>query len=47
VRSALGGVVTPYSGRIHSQPDVQEYGEMQYDGRGNLIGVSSAVIPIS
>lgn len=39
VRNALAGVETDFSGLIHSQPNVQEYGDMQYDGEGNLIGI--------
>lgn len=39
VRSALAGVRTPFSGRIHATPAVQEYGDMQVDSRGDLIGV--------
>jgi hypothetical protein len=39
VRSALAGVRTPFSGLIHSRPSVQEYGDVQYDHEGNLIGV--------
>jgi hypothetical protein len=39
VRNALAGVETTFSGLIHSQPHVQEYGDMQYDGDGNLIGI--------
>lgn len=39
VRSALAGVRTPFSGFIHSKPAVQEYGDMQTDSQGNLIGV--------
>jgi hypothetical protein len=39
VRSALAGIRTPFSGKIKSTPAVQEYGDMQYDSRGNLIGV--------
>jgi hypothetical protein len=39
VRSALGGVKTQFHDAIHSRPTVQEYGDMQYDADGNLIGV--------
>jgi hypothetical protein len=39
VRSALAGFHTPFSGLIQSRPDAQEYGQLQYDSRGNLIGV--------
>jgi len=39
VRSALAGIRTPFSGFIHSTPAVHEYGDMQSDARGNLIGV--------
>lgn len=39
VRSALAGVKTAFHGLIQSQPGVQEYGDMQYDIDGNLIGV--------
>lgn len=39
VRSALAGVRTPFSGVIHSRPSVHEYGDLQYDNQGNLIGV--------
>jgi hypothetical protein len=39
VRSALAGVRTPFSGLIHSRPSVQEYGDVQYDHEGNLMGV--------
>jgi hypothetical protein len=39
VRSALAGVRTNFHGLIQSQPGVQEYGDMQYDIDGNLIGV--------
>lgn len=39
VRSALAGVRTPFSGFIQSAPAVHEYGDMQSDSRGNLIGV--------
>ena len=39
VRSALAGIRTPFSGRIESAPAVQEYGDMQFDSQGNLIGV--------
>jgi hypothetical protein len=39
VRSALAGVRTTFHGLIQSQPGVQEYGDLQYDIDGNLIGV--------
>ncbi|MCG3119888.1 MAG: hypothetical protein ALAOOOJD_02441 [bacterium] len=39
VRSALAGVRTPFSGVIHSRPSVHEYGDLQYDNQGNLLGV--------
>jgi len=39
VRSALAGIRTPFSGVIHSRPSVHEYGDLQYDNQGNLIGV--------
>ena len=39
VRSALAGIRTPFSGKIGSTPTVQEYGDMQIDSQGNLIGV--------
>jgi hypothetical protein len=39
VRSALAGIRTPFSGRIESAPAVQEYGDMQFDSQGNLIGI--------
>ncbi|MEB3355708.1 MAG: hypothetical protein VKK04_03115, partial [Synechococcales bacterium] len=39
VRNTLAAVGTTFSGLIHSQPNVQEYGDMQYDGDGNLIGI--------
>ncbi|MGA7933649.1 MAG: LamG domain-containing protein, partial [Kovacikia sp.] len=39
VRSALAGVKTAFHGLIQSQPGIQEYGDMQYDIDGNLIGV--------
>jgi len=39
VRSALASVRTPFSGLIQSRPGVQEYGDMQYDSHGNLVGV--------
>ena len=38
VRSALAGVKTPFHGTIQGQPGVAEYGDMQYDSDGNLIG---------
>ncbi|MBE9112795.1 laminin G domain-containing protein [Nodosilinea sp. LEGE 07298] len=39
VRNALAGIDTTFNDVIHSQPNVQEYGDMQYDGDGNLIGI--------
>jgi len=39
VRSALAGIATPFSGGIESRPAVQEYGDMQVDSQGFLIGV--------
>jgi hypothetical protein len=39
VRSALAGIKTPFNDVLHSQPGVQEYGDMQFDAEGNLIGV--------
>ncbi|MGF1567613.1 MAG: LamG-like jellyroll fold domain-containing protein [Nodosilinea sp.] len=39
VRNALAGIETTFNDVIHSQPNVQEYGDMQYDGDGNLIGI--------
>jgi hypothetical protein len=39
VRSALAEVRTPFNGLLQSRPAVREYGDMQYDINGNLIGV--------
>ncbi|MCG3154872.1 MAG: hypothetical protein DKINENOH_01468 [bacterium] len=39
VRSALAGLRTPFNGILQSRPAVQEYGDLQYDVEGNLIGV--------
>lgn len=39
VRNALLAVQTPFHDTIHSQPGVQEYGDLQYDAEGNLIGI--------
>ncbi len=39
VRSALAGIRTPFHGLLHGRVAVQEYGDMQYDVDGNLIGV--------
>ncbi|NEO97557.1 MAG: hypothetical protein F6K58_02360 [Symploca sp. SIO2E9] len=39
VRSALAGVRTQFHDTIDSRPAVQEYGDMQYDSKGNLTGV--------
>lgn len=38
VRSALAGVKTAFHGKIQSQPGIEEYGDLQYDSAGNLIG---------
>lgn len=39
VRSALAGIKTGFNGTISSRPSMQEYGDMQKDALGNLIGV--------
>lgn len=39
VRSALAGVKTAFQDVIHSQPGVQEYGDLEVDSAGNLVGV--------
>jgi hypothetical protein len=39
VRSALAGIKTPFNGVLQSRPAAQEYGDLQYDVEGNLIGV--------
>lgn len=39
VRNALLAVKTPFHEKIHSRPGIQEYGDMQYDAEGNLIGI--------
>lgn len=39
MRNALAGIETTFNDVIHSQPNVQEYGDMQYDNDGNLIGI--------
>ncbi|MGH7494879.1 MAG: LamG-like jellyroll fold domain-containing protein [bacterium] len=39
VRSALAGIKTPFNGILQGRPAVQEYGDLQYDVEGNLIGV--------
>lgn len=39
VRSALAGVKTQFHNTIHARPAIQEYGDLQYDVDGNLIGV--------
>jgi hypothetical protein len=39
IRNALLGVRTDFHVKIHSQPGVQEYGDMQFDAEGNLIGI--------
>ncbi|MGI0494679.1 LamG-like jellyroll fold domain-containing protein [Alkalinema pantanalense CENA528] len=39
IQSALSSERTVYHDILHSQPSVQEYGEMQRDSAGNLFGV--------
>lgn len=39
VRSALAGVKTAFHDLIQSPPSIQEYGDLQYDALGNLVGV--------
>ncbi|MEZ4712461.1 MAG: LamG-like jellyroll fold domain-containing protein [Caldilineaceae bacterium] len=39
VRNAVAAVRTPFHGLLQSRPAVQEYGDLQYDVDGNLIGV--------
>ncbi len=39
IRSALAGVKTTFHDLIESQPGVEEYGDVQYDAAGNMIGV--------
>ncbi len=39
VRSALASIRTPFHGLLQCRPAVQEYGDMQYDVDGNLLGV--------
>ncbi len=39
VRSALAGLRTPFNGILQSRPAAQEYGDLQYDVDGNLVGV--------
>ncbi|BAY64862.1 hypothetical protein NIES22_49620 [Calothrix brevissima NIES-22] len=39
IRSALAGVKTQFHDTIHSSPGVQEYSDLQYDIKGNLIGI--------
>jgi Concanavalin A-like lectin/glucanases superfamily/K319L-like, PKD domain len=39
VRSALAGLKTPFNGLVQSRPAVQEYGDIQYDIDGSLVGV--------
>lgn len=39
VRSALAGVKTTFHDLIQSPPSIQEYGDLQYDSAGNLIGI--------
>lgn len=38
VRNALAGVVTPFQTVIHSRPAVAEYGDLQYNAMGDLVG---------
>ena len=38
IRSALAGIKTQFQTTIDSSPAVQEYGDMQYDSEGNMIG---------
>lgn len=39
VKSSLGGVDTVFNSKINSRPSVGEYGDMQYDINGKIIGV--------
>lgn len=39
VRSALAGIRTRFHDIVHSQPGVQEYGDVQYDSSGRMIGI--------
>jgi hypothetical protein len=39
VRNALLGVKTDFHDTLQGQPGVQEYGDLQYDSEGNLIGI--------
>jgi hypothetical protein len=39
VRSALASIRTPFHHLLQSRPAVQEYGDLQYDIDGNLLGV--------
>ncbi len=39
VRSALASIRTPFHGLLQGRPAVQEYGDLQYDVEGNLLGV--------
>jgi hypothetical protein len=39
VRSALAGVKTTFNDLLHSTPALQEYGDLQFDSQGNMIGV--------
>jgi PKD repeat protein len=39
IRSALAGIKTDFNDTMHGRPAVTEYGEMQYDVDGNLIGI--------
>jgi hypothetical protein len=38
VRNALAGVATPFQTVIHSRPAVAEYGDLQYNAMGDLVG---------
>jgi len=39
VRSSLAGVETKFQGTIDSRPGIEEYGDLQRDADGNLIGL--------
>lgn len=39
VRSALAGLETSFQGKIDTRPGVEEYGDLQRDADGNLIGL--------
>ncbi len=39
VRNALAGIKNDFHDQTHSRPAVQEYGDVQYDIDGNMIGV--------